>query len=120
MTALSLVDIVLARRRAQQPYFVNYLFWTREIKKEAKNLLGEVRVFVFGSVIRAERTGEPARDIDVLIVSPRLQKLVEKQETRKRLWQKIGIDAPFELHLATPTEYDDWYRLIIAPDAREI
>ena len=116
----TLIQVVLARRLAQAKYFKNYPAWSRKIKNEAKDLLGPNRVFIFGSVLQSERTGWPAEDIDILIVSSRLDSVDHKREIRTKIWQKVGINSPFELHLTTPDQYENWYRSIIGPDAKEV
>lgn len=105
-----LVELVWARRKKQGRYFKNYLFWAKIIKKTAQKFLGEVRVFIFGSIFKK---GEVPRDIDILVVSPKLKTSQKKSEIRAKIWQKIGFFSPFEIHLITPKEYKDWYQYFI-------
>jgi hypothetical protein len=101
-----LSEIVLERRKTQAKYFKNYLQWAQIIKKEAEKLLEEVKVLVFGSILRKD---EVPRDIDILVISPKLRTTREKKEIKVKIWQKIGFFSPFEIHLITPQEYRDWY-----------
>lgn len=110
----TLTDILIETRREQEKYFKNYLDYSKIIKKEAKRLLGEVKVFVFGSILRP---GEPKRDIDILVISPRLKNTRQKSETRAKILKKIGISSPFEIHLITPEEYSGWYKYFIKEKA---
>lgn len=101
-----LVDVVLDRRKGQEKYFKDYLRWAKEIKKETDILLKETRVFIFGSILKRN---EIPRDIDILIVSPKLKTTAQKSKIRAKIWEKIGFSAPFEIHLITPEEYKNWY-----------
>ncbi|MCD6094786.1 nucleotidyltransferase domain-containing protein [bacterium] len=111
-----LTEIVLERKRFQKKYFQNYLHWARIIKKEVENLLGKTRVLIFGSILRKK---EVPRDIDILIISPKLT-TKEKSVIKAKIWQKIGIFSPFEIHLTTPEEYQNWYQKFIKKEFIEI
>jgi len=108
--AESLMDILIEQAQEKEKYFQNYLFYAKEIKKVAEELLGEVRVFIFGSILRKN---EVARDIDILIISPKLKTTSRKSQIRAKLWKKLGLASPFEFHLITPQEYRNWYRYFI-------
>ena len=107
---MNLIDILTERRERQEKYFKNYLDYVKRIKKEAENLLGEVKVFIFGSILRKD---EVPRDIDVLVISSKLEKTAKKSEIRAKIWQRLGFLSPFEIHLITPEEYQDWYKNFI-------
>ena len=104
---VTLTDLLIEKRKQEEKYFRDYLRWARIIKKEAKALLGDVRVFVFGSAVRGEI--EPGSDIDVLLISPGLKSFSLKNKTRTKIFEKIGSDSPFEVHLITPEDYQSWY-----------
>ena len=106
----TLIDILIEKEKEERKYFRNYLRYASQIKKEAQKLLGKVKVYVFGSILRKN---ELARDIDILIISPKLKTPQKKSQTRVKLWQRLGFSSPFELHLITPQEYRDWYRYFI-------
>lgn len=102
-------QLLICRQKEKEKYFQNYLTYACKIKKEAKRLLGEVKVFVFGSILKKD---EVPQDIDVLIVSPKLEK-DQKSQIRVKIWEKIGFSSPFELHLITPEEYKSWYQFFL-------
>jgi predicted nucleotidyltransferase len=108
--AESLIDILIEEAQEKEKYFKNYLFYAKEIKKVAEKLLGKVRVFVFGSILRKK---EVARDIDILIISPKLKTTTQKSKILAKLWKKFGFNNPFEFHLINPDEYKNWYRYFI-------
>ena len=104
------MDILIEQAKEREKYFENYLFYAKEVKKIVEKLLGKTRVFVFGSILKKKKI---ARDIDVLIVSPKLKSIDQKSKILAKLWQKLGINNPFEFHLITPEEYENWYRYFL-------
>ena len=82
----------------------------REVALEVKRALGELgveaRVYVFGSAPRGRYTA--ASDIDILIVAELDRETA--QRVKAELYRRI--DAPIELHIATPRELD-WYMRFI-------
>ena len=110
MTPKTEIGSLIKEAKEKEKYFKNYLKYARKIKKEAQGLLGKTKVFVFGSILRKE---EIARDIDILIISPKLKSSKQKSKIRAELWKKIELGAPFEIHLITPEEYHQWYEYFI-------
>lgn len=107
----TLVDFLIEKKKREKKYFSNYLFWTKKIKKITEKNLGKVQVFLFGSIVKG-RT-EPGSDIDLLIISPKFKDTEIKNEIRAKILKKIGTDSPFEIHLITPKEYNQWYKFFI-------
>ena len=103
-------EILINEAKREEKYFKNYLKYAQKIKKEAEKLLGEVKVFVFGSILKKD---EIPRDIDILIVSPKLKTFEKKSEIRAKLFKKFTFLPPFEIHLITPKDYQDWYQHFI-------
>jgi predicted nucleotidyltransferase len=102
------VELLIEEFQEKEKYFRDYLKYAKMIKKEAENLLGKVKVFVFGSILKK---GEVPQDIDILIISPKLKTLNKKSEILKKIREKFS--TPFEFHLITPKEYREWYRHFI-------
>jgi len=107
---MKLIDLLIERQKRQEKYFKNYQYWAKEIKKVAQEFLDEVKVFVFGSILRKN---EIPKDIDILIISPKLKDPEQKTKLKVKIWQKIGLFSPFEIHLITPEQYKDWYQYFI-------
>ncbi len=101
-------------------YFENYLFWSRKIKQKTIEILGEdVKVLVFGSIVKGE--WGPNSDIDILIISEKLSKNWEENTWIKtEIKKSIDLFSPFQIHLATPQEYQNWYQKFIKGDFKEI
>jgi len=107
----TLVDLLIEKREKEKKYFKNYLNWAKKIKKEAEKSLGEVKVFLFGSIVKGK--AEPGSDIDILVISPKLKNSIKKNKVRTKIQKKIGLFNPFEIHLITPEEYQNWYKFFI-------
>jgi len=107
----TLVDFLIEKKAREEKYFRNYLFWVKKIKKEAQKNLGEVKVFLFGSIVRKQV--EPGSDIDILIISPKLKTPEKRSEVQTEILEKIGHSSPFEIHLITPEQYQNWYKHFI-------
>jgi predicted nucleotidyltransferase len=107
---MKFIDLLIERQKREEKYFKNYLFYAKRIKKIAQQLLGEVKVFVFGSILKKN---EIPQDIDILIVSPKLEKNEQKIKIKLKIQKKLGFSSPFEIHLITPEEYSKWYRYFI-------
>ena len=106
----TLVDFLIEKTKKEGKYFKNYLDYCKTIKKEAERILEDVKVFVFGSILKKDEIPE---DIDILIVSKNFADYQKKSETLITLQNKIGSFSPFEFHLATPEEYNNWWKYFL-------
>lgn len=107
----SYLEVLNEIRRENRKYFKNYLKYAKIVKNVVKRELGEARVFVFGSVVKKQET--PASDIDLLVVSKNMpKKMNERSKIKAKIWEKIGIFSPFEIHLVNEKEFE-WYRKFI-------
>jgi predicted nucleotidyltransferase len=102
--------LFIKKRKREKKYFKNYLFWTKKIKRVTKKLFGEVKVFIFGSILQEN---EIARDIDLLIVSQKFEDDKEKIGAKIKLQRKLGFSYPFEFHFVSPKEHSQWYRYFV-------
>jgi len=82
--------------------------------------LGEdVKVLLFGSIVRGD--WGPNSDIDVLIISHKLLPDWEENSwIRTKIKSAISFYSPFQIHLARPEEYENWYKSFIKNDYWEI
>jgi len=83
--------------------------WSKKIAEASKKILGECKVFVFGSVVEGKATG--GSDVDILIIC---RNLPESRKERAEIIVKIEEEAglplyhPYEIHLVTEEEAK-WY-----------
>jgi len=106
----TLVDFLIEKTKREEKYFKNYLKYAKLIKKEAQNILGDAKVFIFGSILKKD---EVSQDIDVLIVSKNFADYQKKSKTLVSLQKKLGSFSPFEFHFATPEEYNNWWKYFL-------
>jgi len=116
----SLTEIKLEIVEEKRKYFENYLYWCKRIKKRAIKLLGkDVKVLVFGSVVKG--CWGPDSDIDVLVISSKLKEnWMENMPIKLEIKRAVGSFSPFQIHLARPEEYLNWWKKFIKKDYEEI
>jgi uncharacterized protein len=96
------------------------IFTGAKIKNKAIKVLGkDVKVLVFGSIVKENWTLNSY--IDILIISKNLNKNWFKNTPIKlKIKKAIGLFSPFQIHLATPEEYENWYKKFIKKDYIEV
>lgn len=117
----TLVDFLIEQKKRNEKYFLEYRKYALRIKEITRKFLKEPRVLVFGSVARG--TWMPNKsDIDILIISESVTRSANwHSETKIKILDELGdLSSPFELHFATPAEYDGWYRRFIKGDYVEV
>lgn len=103
----------------KREYFENYRFYCKIIKDEAEKTLGDVEVIVFGSILKGKFN--PRSDIDVLVISENLpSEYEERARIKTKIKSKISSFSPFQIHLALPEEYQNWYKKFIKEDFEKI
>jgi predicted nucleotidyltransferase len=80
----------------------------REVKRIVNEVLGDVKVYVFGSVVEGRYTA--MGDIDMLIV---VNNMDRKEIYKVKAIIYKNIDAPIELHVASNDEFENWYKRFI-------
>ena len=105
------MDVIREIVEEERKFFKRYRDYAKMIKEVAIKELKDARVFVFGSVIEGKHT--PSSDIDVLVVSPNMPKSMEERaKIRAKMLRRVGVIAPFEIHLVNPKEFE-WYRKFV-------
>lgn len=114
----SLYKILSDTYKKQQKYFNNYLWYAKKIKQNSQRLLPDVKVLVFGSVVRRKYNIDS--DIDIMIISDYIPENIMEQT-------KLGLSVlgdlgshPFQLHLITYKTYKSWYRNFIKQNYIEV
>ncbi|AKT35678.1 putative nucleotidyltransferase [Pyrobaculum sp. WP30] len=87
--------------------------YVERLCRRARELLGEVRVVVFGSVARGDWSADS--DIDVLVISPNApEDPWERAKVAAALREAAGEAAALlELHIVRPEQYLGWYKRFI-------
>ncbi|MEN2975315.1 MAG: nucleotidyltransferase domain-containing protein [Candidatus Caldarchaeales archaeon] len=87
----------------------NYKRVAREVKEIIQKFLGEVDVYVFGSVVEGEVTA--SSDIDILVIADNANlEVIYKLKTTIN----SSIDAPVELHIVSSNDFENWYKRFIS------
>ncbi len=111
------IDLLIERKKIRDSYLENLEEYLKIIKKFFAKKLKDARILIFGSYIKG--TFGPESDIDILVISENI-----KPENKNRLIYEIrkliGFLAPFEFHLTTPQEYQNWWKRFIKEDYKEI
>ena len=113
-----LYKILCEENQKAAKYFQNYLFYAKEIKKMAKEMLPDAKLFIFGSLLQQESA--PGSDIDILIISSQIPTDLFAQAKIKVSIKTKFPDSPFELHLVTSQQYENWYKGFIKKNYPEI
>ena len=107
----SLVDLLLEEREEMRKYYERTFQYLRRIKEAVRRFDQEARVLLFGSF--AKGTHRPDSDIDVLVITKLADKLERRLKIRIKIAENIGSYTPFEIHIVTPREYEEWYTRFI-------
>lgn len=89
----------------------DWRMWVNRIAEAARLVLPDVEVYVIGSVVRGDWVG--GSDVDVLLVSGSLpDSMLERAEIKSEVEDraKLPVFHPFEIHLVSPVEADDYFR----------
>ena len=85
--------------------------WAQRIASAVERVLPGAEVYVFGSAVEGGLTG--GSDIDLLVIAENLpDKALERASIKVRIEDEARLPAyhPFEIHLATPEEAEQYLR----------
>ncbi len=104
-------EVILEVRMERLAMLREWRRWVGRIAGEFARRLGEVEVYVFGSV--AEGRWHGGSDVDVLVVSDRVPgRLGERYRLWAEVWEALGLplNHPFEIHIADRREAEFYKR----------
>jgi len=104
---------ILRYRIQQAKLLEQWEEWSKKIAGAARKVLGECKVFVFGSVIEGKATG--GSDVDILIICRNLPKSRKKRaELIAKIEEEAGLPLyhPYEIHLVNEEESKWYFRYI--------
>jgi len=105
----SYLDILLQRAEMVR----NWKAYITKIAENARRVLPDAQVYVFGSAVKGEATG--GSDVDVLIVSKKTpDNNMARAEIRVRIEELSHLPShhPFEIHLASESEAEWYFRRV--------
>lgn len=113
--------IEIAKRSAEtiEKYRKKLEVHLRTIKKVAEEHFGtDVRVYLFGSVLRGDY--RPQSDIDVAVVLRRRPSVEERIAFRCKIREELGLFHPFEIHIVSEDDWKRWYGRFLKGEWREV
>ena len=111
MPRKTFIDLLIENAEKRREYFANFLKYAEKVKEAVKRLDPDARVIIFGSVVRGDV--RPDSDIDLLIITRIAENLDKRIKLRIRIMEILGEESPFEPHIITAEEYENWYRRFI-------
>jgi len=110
------IQILKEIKEEREKFFEDYMDYALKIKKEAEKILKDVEVIVFGSIVRGN--WHPLNsDIDILIISEDLPDDWDKRRVIKnKIKSVLPSSSPFQIHMATKKEYENFYQKSIKED----
>jgi len=113
------IDLLILNKKRQEKYFMNPHKYARKIKRKAGEILGDVKVYLFGSVVNNKWL--PTSDIDILVVSSeKITSATAASEIEVALLKSVDFYSPFEIHLVTPEVCENWYKKFLKCELVEV
>lgn len=107
----NLYKVLALKNEQRKKYFDRPLFYGEKLKSSAQKLFPDVKVFLFGSVVKEKC--RPDSDFDVLVVTEKVPANIFQQVRAKMEIVKDFPNHPFELHLVTPEQFENWYQRFV-------
>ncbi len=105
-------DLLKKRAEERKHYLDNLEAYLSIIKKFFKEKLCDFEIYLFGSILRDDFG--PDSDVDILVISKNTPPFTyERSKLILELKRIIGFVNPFEIHIITPEEYEEWYSKFI-------
>ena len=105
------IDLLIEDAEERKRFFEDFLRYVEKVKEVVRRRDPNARIIVFGSVVRGDV--RPDSDIDLLIITDLAEKLDERIKLRMEIMRILGEGSPFEIHIITAEEYENWYRRFI-------
>ena len=105
------IDLLIEDAEERKRCFEDFLRYVEKVKEVVRRRDPNARIIVFGSVVRGDV--RPDSDIDLLIITDLAEKLDERIRLRMEIMKILGEGSPFEIHIITAEEYENWYRRFI-------
>jgi len=105
------IDLLIEDAEERKRFFEDFLRYAEKVKEVVRRRDPNARIIVFGSVVRGDV--RPDSDIDLLIITDLAEKLDERIRLRMEIMRILGEGSPFEIHIITAEEYENWYRKFI-------
>ena len=111
MARKTFIDLLIEDAEERKKYFRDFIKYAEKVKEIVKQGDPDARIMLFGSAVKGEL--RPDSDVDLLIITDIAEKLDERIKLRMEMVKILGKGSPFEIHIITDEEYENWYRKFI-------
>ncbi|MFZ8848263.1 MAG: nucleotidyltransferase domain-containing protein [Minisyncoccia bacterium] len=112
-------EFLLERKQKRERFLENIDYYINLIKERAKNNLGEeTKIYLFGSYL-TENFG-PNSDIDILVITENEIDQKEKSRVLSEILEDFDVYHPFEIHFASKSQFENWYKKFLKENYKEI
>ena len=107
MARKTFIDLLIEDAEERKRYLRDIYKYAEKVKEIVKQRDPNARMMLFGSAVKGEL--RPDSDIDLLIITDIAEKLDERIKLRMEIVKILGEGSPFEIHIITKEEYENWY-----------
>jgi len=111
MARKTFIDLLIEDAEERRKYFRDIFKYAEKVKEIVKQRDPDARIMLFGSAVKGEL--RPDSDVDLLIITDIAEKIDERIKLRMEMVKILGEGSPFEIHIITDEEYENWYRKFI-------
>jgi predicted nucleotidyltransferase len=111
MSRITLIDLEIEYCEIRRICLENVIDYLKRIKNICRMFDPNCRLIVFGSYVRGDM--RPDSDIDVLLITDQANNAQYRGKLRAEIARNIGLVTPFEVHIISNEEYENWYRKFI-------
>ena len=111
MARKTFIDLLIEDAEERKKYFRDFIKYAEKVKEIVKQRDPDARIMLFGSAVKGKL--RPDSDVDLLIITDIAEKLDERIKLRMEIVKILGEGSPFEIHIITDEEYENWYRKFI-------
>ena len=111
MARKTFIDLLIEDAEERRRYFRDFIKYAEKVKEIVKQSDPDARIMLFGSAVKGKL--RPDSDIDLLIITDIAEKLDERIKLRMEIVKILGEGSPFEIHIITDEEYENWYSKFI-------
>jgi len=111
MARKTFIDLLIENAGRRRKYFRDFIKYAEKVKEVVKKRDPDARIMLFGSAVKGKL--RPDSDIDLLIITNIAEKLDYRIRLRMEIMKILEEGNPFEIHIITGEEYENWYKRLI-------
>jgi len=111
MDRKTIIDFQLDILKIFEKYHKNIDKYVQDIKILVKKHDPNAKIILFGSYVKGLMRKDS--DIDILIITDLAKEVDARVRLRMEIAEEIGDLTPFETHIITQDEYENWYKKFI-------